>query len=70
MFHRVTKLKPFKQMLFTLLIGISVVSFWRGTWGIMDVYIFPDNYSISSWISIAIGLAVLAATHYWTRELA
>ncbi|MFP4117874.1 MAG: hypothetical protein ACLFTR_03035 [Candidatus Woesearchaeota archaeon] len=70
MFHRIKKLKPFKQALFTLFIGLSVVAFWRGAWGIMDIYLFPDDYELSSWVSIVIGLFILYATHYWTRELA
>lgn len=69
MFHRVKKLKPFKQAIFTLLIGFSVVAFWRGAWGLMDVYLFADNYALSSWVSIITGLVVLWLTHYWTREL-
>ncbi len=70
MLHRIKKLKPFKQALFTLLIGFSVVAFWRGAWGIMDTYLFPNNYELSSWISIFIGLIILYFTHYWTKELA
>lgn len=63
-------MKPFKQAMFTLLIGFAVVAFWRGAWGLMDVYLLPDNYEISSWISIFVGLGILAVTHYWTKELA
>ncbi|PIN81207.1 hypothetical protein COV13_02050 [Candidatus Woesearchaeota archaeon CG10_big_fil_rev_8_21_14_0_10_32_9] len=70
MLHRVKKLKPIKQALFVLLIGLSVVSFWRGAWGIMDTYLFPTNYELSSWVSIIIGLIILYVTHYWTKELA
>lgn len=70
MFHRTKKMNPFKQTLFTLCIGLSVVSFWRGAWGIMDLYLFPENYELSSWISVLIGLIVLYITHYWTKELA
>ena len=70
MFHRVKNLKPMQQVLFTLLIGVSVVAFWRGAWGVMDTYLFPKNYGLSSWISLAIGLIVLYFTDYWTRELA
>lgn len=71
MFRRIKKLKPFKQALFTLMIGFAVVSFWRGAWGLMDIYIYiyPNNYELSSWISIVIGLFILAITHYWTKEL-
>lgn len=70
MFHRIKKLKPFKQALFALLIGFAVVAFWRGAWGLMDIYIHPNNYELSSWISILVGLFILAVTHYWTKELA
>ena len=69
MFHRIKKLPPFKQVIFTLVIGFSVVAFWRGAWGIMDIYLLPNNYEASSWISILIGLFVLIATHYLTKEL-
>lgn len=69
MFHRIKKQKPIKQALFTLLIGFSVVAFWRGVWGLLDVYLLPNNYELSSWISTAIGLFILAVTHYWTKEL-
>jgi hypothetical protein len=70
MFHRIKKLKPFKQAIFTLMIGFSVVAFWRGTWGLLDTYLLPNNYALSSWISVLMGLIVLGATHYWTKELA
>ena len=70
MFHRIKKLKPVQQAVFTLLIGFAVVSFWRGAWGIMDVYLLPSSYELSSWISVLIGLIVLGMTHYWTKELA
>jgi hypothetical protein len=70
MLHRAKKLKPIKQALFFLLIGLSVVSFWRGAWGIMDIYLFPNNYELSSWVSIIIGLIILYITNYWTKELA
>jgi len=70
MFHRIKKLEPFKQALFALLIGVAVVSFWRGSQGLMDLYLFPGNIELSFWFSIAFGLLILAATHYWTKELA
>ncbi|MBI1970345.1 hypothetical protein HYS47_01215 [Candidatus Woesearchaeota archaeon] len=70
MFHRIKKMKPIKQALFTLLIGIAVVAFWRGTWVLMEAYLLPESKVVSGWISILIGLSVLAVTHYWTRELA
>ncbi len=70
MLHRVKKLKPFKQMLFTLLIAFSVIAVWRGFHGIMDLFLFPGNTLLSYTASLAIGLVILYMTHYWTKELA
>lgn len=69
MFAHFRKMKVKHQLLTAILIGIAVVSFWRGAWGLMDVYIFPDNYLLSSWISMVAGVVVLIATHYATKEL-
>ena len=27
----------------TLLIAIGIMSFWRGAWGLQDVYLFPGR---------------------------
>ena len=70
MLKRIKKLRPLKQALFALLIGTAVVAFWRGVWGIMDIYLFPKDPAMSFLISILFGLAVLAFTHYLTKELA
>ena len=69
MLFRYKKLRPLKKALFALLIGIAMVSFWRGAWGLMDIYIFPGHDELSFWSSIFIGLGILAFTNYWTREL-
>jgi hypothetical protein len=70
MIHRSKKMKPTAQLIYTLVIGLAVVSFWRGAWGIMDIYLLPDNYEMSSWLSIIISLVILYITHHWTKELA
>ncbi|XP_033733681.1 uncharacterized protein LOC117322849 [Pecten maximus] len=36
-----------------------VVCFWRGTWEIMDVYVFPDDFGLTAWVSVAIGNAII-----------
>ncbi|MBT6253964.1 hypothetical protein HOI83_01915 [Candidatus Uhrbacteria bacterium] len=69
MFHRTRKMKPIKRALFSLLIAFSVIIFWRGAWGLLDIYFLPNNYTLSSALSIVIGLSILAVTHYWTKEL-
>ena len=62
-------MKPIKRALFSLLIAFSVIIFWRGAWGLLDIYFLPNNYTLSSALSIVIGLSILAVTHYWTKEL-
>ena len=69
MFRRFKKLKPHHQVMMALLIGIAVVLFWRGIWGIFDLYLFPENLELSMWTSIVLGLIILSATHYITKEL-
>ena len=69
MFQRIKKLKPSNQAIFALLVGFSLIAFWRGTWGLMDIYLFPNNPLLSSLISIFVGFVVLTLTHYWTKEI-
>ena len=46
-----------------ILIAIAVVLFWRGTWGLMDLYVFPDHELTSYIVSLAAGLVILFFTH-------
>ena len=57
------------RVLFAILIAFAVVSFWRGVWGLMDTYLFPNNYQLSLWVSLIIGIAILILTNYATKEL-
>lgn len=43
----------------TLVIAAGIVMVWRGIWGLMDVYLFPGNPTLSYALSIAIGLVIL-----------
>jgi len=56
-------------ILFAILIGFAVVSFWRGVLGLLDIYLLPNNLEISLWISIIVGIAILIATHYTVKGL-
>ena len=35
--------------------GPLTVAYWHGTWALLDLYIFPNNENLSSWISLFIG---------------
>ena len=69
MLKAMKKMKPVKKILFAILIGFAVVMFWRGVWGLVDEYFLPNNYRLSLWLSLAVGLLILLATHYVTEEL-
>jgi len=66
-----------RKIIYAIIIGFAVISFWRGVWGLWDVYVFPRNYTtcfprsypISLWISVIVGLAILLLTHKIMREL-
>ena len=69
MFKKLSKMKFRHQTLFALVISFAVISFWRGLWGLMDMYLLPNNYILSLWVSMFMGLSILAITHYVTKEL-
>lgn len=39
-----------------LVISPLVVGYWRGTWCLMDYYVFPDREDYSSYVSLFIGV--------------
>lgn len=67
--HFNSKHKLHHKLIMATGIGISVVSFWRGTWGLMDIYLFPNNPALSYSTSFAIGFIILYVTHYVIKEL-
>ena len=69
MLESISKLKTHHQIIFTILIAFAVVSFWRGVWGLMDLYFFPHNMQLSVWLSVVLGLSVLIVTGYAVKEL-
>jgi len=43
----------------SILIGTAIVLFWRGMWGVLDMYLFPNNDAVSYAISTLLGILVL-----------
>lgn len=61
--------KKDKLLVKALMIGLAVIAFWRGAWGLMDIFLFPQ-YPVFSYIfSIILGMGILLGTHYFVREL-
>ncbi len=58
-----------KKVIFAIIIGFAVVSFWRGVWGLMDLYLFPDNLVLSLSVSVLLGMIILYFTKHLIDEL-
>ena len=53
------------DILYSLVICTPLsILFWSGTWKIMDLYIYPNIITISSWISFAVGGFVATANYF------
>lgn len=48
-----------KNLFLTIMLALAAVAFWRGAWGIMDIYLFPSNPIISFVVSLFLGLLIL-----------
>jgi hypothetical protein len=42
-----------------VLAAFAVVLFWRGVWGLLDIYLFPENLTLSFFVSVVVGLGIL-----------
>lgn len=67
--HRKRKHKRKNSFLHILLIAMAVVLFWRGAWGLMDLYVFPDHELLSYVSSLVAGLGILFLTKRLADEL-
>ena len=56
-------------MLSLCLVAPMVVGYWRGTWFLLDSYLYPDDAAISCWISLAFGFGSLLLATWFQRQL-
>ncbi|CAH0406815.1 unnamed protein product [Chilo suppressalis] len=43
-------------------VGSLVVFVWRGSWALLDIFLFPDDQVKSYWISLIVGYSVVVVT--------
>ena len=60
---------PFTVVI-AFVVAFSVVSFWRGVWGLWDVLVFPDDKLLSSALSLLVGVVVLSVLRSFYSALA
>lgn len=62
-------MKDVKSNLNLLILSIGVISVWRGIWGILETYLFPENQLLSFSVSILFGLLILYFKDHKLNEL-
>jgi len=58
------------NLLSGVVIGPLVVCYWRGTWELLDVFLYPDNKAASGWTCTAVGNIGLLCIVYAQKPLA
>jgi len=59
MLEEIVKKANLTDVLIVIITSLAIVSFWRGIWGLMDIYLYPTNPTLSLIISVVIGLIIL-----------
>ena len=64
LFEPFWQLKKRNKLLFTFIVGVAIILFWKGTWGvwdtIFDIFIFGgDHYFWSNFTAMIVGFLVL-----------
>lgn len=66
MLEEIFKKTTLKEAFFILIASFAIVNFWRATWGLMDLYLFPENYKMSLFISMFVSLFILSIITIYT----
>ena len=49
--------------------AFGAVAFWRGSWMLMDAYLFPNNQILSAVISVVGGISIILFLNYKFEDL-
>jgi len=61
--------KKIKRVFNTLFVASGVILFWRGSWGLMDLYIHPTDPLVSYLISLSLGIIILVLSNHFFDQL-
>jgi hypothetical protein len=68
MLERIIEKTTIADAFIIFIAAFATVSFWRGIWGLMDLYLYPKDYKTSLIISVIIGLAVLFSIGFYKKR--
>lgn len=52
-----------------IIIVIAIILFWRGVWGLIDLYLFPNSPTFSHLLSITLGALILYLDDFSIKDL-
>ncbi|GEM_PF-998240 len=67
MIERIFEKTSMGDVLVIIISSLAIVSFWRGLWGLMDLYLFPEDKTLSLTVSTVMGLLMLFAIAFYKR---
>lgn len=59
MLEEILKKAKFSDVLIIIIGSFAIVGFWRGTWNLMDYYVFPESHVLSQIVTIIVGVLIL-----------
>lgn len=68
MLEQIFEKTTLKDLIPIIIASIAIVGFWRGIWGLMDMYIYPNNALMSNITSVVIGLIILIGIGLYKRK--
>lgn len=57
------------RIISTIIIAVGIIFVWRGVWVLTDIFLLPENYTLSAIVSILIGLGILYFRNFNLSEL-
>jgi hypothetical protein len=64
MIKEISKMKTGPKIILAVLVSLAIVCLWRGLWGLLDIYLLPNDRILSLWISIIFGISILILSGY------
>ncbi len=69
LFSSYRRFKKRNKTLHIFFAAVAVVFFWRGIWGLIDLFFLPANSLVSNIISVGIAFVILYFDDFHLKEL-
>lgn len=63
------KFKKKYRIAHILMVFFAIILFWRAVWGILDMYLFPDQKLLGYILSLGVAFAILYFDDFHLKEL-